>query len=945
MLGVRTRDGFSRRNARNTAARRSLALERLESRVLLDFTIAGTDGGTRSDGEVTDVWVDRWIDYEYPGPGDDDYIYCVEVEGIALTGMHVTTPWDEDFDTVCILPDPWDGSDFEYEDGNLWFWAGIEHGSMWLEFEWDGLSPGQWADLETGQTDISVTYTGGTWEGTVDFSGLSVPGEMPQITSPTHEETDVGLTPEFEWDPWGSPGPDAGISVDLGPTSGGDWVGDDLASDATSWTPPDPLEPGTEYEFELAFFNEMVVPVNGVDVYVSAATGAEVLFTTGAGGVTDVWVDCGLSYGYPGVGDEEYVYCAEVEGVALTGLAVTTPWGEEFDSEGILPELWDGTYYQYSDGNLWFDAGTDNGSRWLCVEWDDLSGSQWADLATGQTDMSVTYTGGTWGGTVDFSGVDVPAEAPQITNPAHEETDVGLTPTLEWNAWASPGPNAGIWLEVWPTAGGEWFDDDLASDATSWTPSEPLDPGTEYEFELAFFNAALVPVGGVDVQVAAATAAEVLFTTQSGGELTQICVDRGIDYEYPGAGDDYYEYCVEAKGIALTGLQVTTPWGVEFDSDGILPGGWDGSQFCYDEGNMQFWAATGEGYTWLEVCWGGLLPDEWADLATGQTDMTISYTGGTWNGTVDFTGADVPAQMPQIISPAHEETDVSVLPDFAWMAWGSPGPGGEIEVGLEPTGDSEELEEMLAADATGWSPLDALDPSTEYQFQLDFLNAGVVQVAGVDVHVGGWTECEVLFTTAGAGELTNVWVDRGRDYEYPGAGDDYYEYCVSVSGIALTGLAVTTPWGEVAGGGLLPDPWDGAFYQYSDGNMYFEAGTDNGFTWIELWWEDLSAGHWADLATGQTDISVTYTGGTWDGTVDFSGVDVPAEGAQITSPTHEQTGVSLLPDFEWLAWGSPGPGGRADVCLSWGDDDETEEDLAADATAWTPPDPLDPNTE
>jgi len=294
----------------------------------------------------------------------------------------------------------------------------------------------------------------------------------------------------------------------------------------------------------------------------------------------------GEFYNYPGVADDEYEYGVEVEGFELTRLELTTPWGEAFDSADYLGAVWDGSYCEYEDAGFYFEAEGEAGLRSLEVDWEGLVGAEWTALDVGQTDLDVTYNGGSWAGSVDFDGVVVPAEVPQITYPAHGATDVPLSPTIRWNQWLSPPPEAVLRVGLDRTDTdeevGEQF---LSADATSWSPSVPLEPGVQYEPEVDFVNWSSIHVSGVNTDVVSYTGSEVLFTTAAvtpdvpGDTIADALVtghdgsDKTLWYSYEigdglyGALDvDMYEVYVDDAGDLLVADIDADEIGSELDS-------------------------------------------------------------------------------------------------------------------------------------------------------------------------------------------------------------------------------------------------------------------------------------------------------------------------------------------------------------------------------------------
>jgi len=212
------------------------------------------------------------------------------------------------------------------------------------------------------------------------------------------------------------------------------------------------------------------------------------------------WVEVGrcLDYEQPGPGDDAREYYVEAGAAELTDLELTTPWGEALRASDYLPPGWAGEPFQYFEDDLEFFAGSEEGYRWLLVSWDDLSASRWQVLDTGDTSMTVHYTGGSWTGQVDFDVVTQPTQVPTLTYPVHGEAGVPFSPTIEWEPWTAPAPDGWIELDlgVVPEGfDGELYEVDLPSDAVNWTVPLALDAGQAHEVEMEFVDHAVVPVG------------------------------------------------------------------------------------------------------------------------------------------------------------------------------------------------------------------------------------------------------------------------------------------------------------------------------------------------------------------------------------------------------------------------------------------------------------------
>ena len=215
-LGSVLRAGSMRRPRRER-----LVLEPLEPRVLL--SVGGIELG-------------RGIDYEVPrNPLDDHHEYWVIVSGTGITDVQVTTPWGYSIGLDDLLPPNWTEQDVvELDRGAIEFSAGEEDGLPTFEFSWELLTDAQWASLDTGQTTIAVTYTGGTWNASLDFSGLTQFTREPNPTSPLQREV-VSDDPTFRWASWGSPPSGALIYVELSSDELDFDVAGELSRSATSW--------------------------------------------------------------------------------------------------------------------------------------------------------------------------------------------------------------------------------------------------------------------------------------------------------------------------------------------------------------------------------------------------------------------------------------------------------------------------------------------------------------------------------------------------------------------------------------------------------------------------------------------------------------------------------------------------------------------------------------
>ncbi|MCX5671822.1 MAG: hypothetical protein NTU94_10935 [Planctomycetota bacterium] len=254
----------------------SPAFEPLEPKLLLN-------GGGEPAG-VFEAYLERTVDYDAAGAVVDRG-YCLGLSGYELTDVQLATPWGEDFLLTDLLPGgAWPATFYDYAQGSLSFIAATEpDGEQWFEASWT-LDAAQWAALDTTASQWSVSYTGDTWDGSLDFSSVTQP-PRPLITAPTADQTGLAFYPTFQWDAW-SPAAAAGsiaVDIDVAGQAGPEAYGSPrLPATATAHTLLRPLAPETQYRGEVGFGDNDRVDVGGVDVDVVAYSDSEVFFTTGA---------------------------------------------------------------------------------------------------------------------------------------------------------------------------------------------------------------------------------------------------------------------------------------------------------------------------------------------------------------------------------------------------------------------------------------------------------------------------------------------------------------------------------------------------------------------------------------------------------------------------------------------------------------------------------------
>ncbi|MBE3070761.1 MAG: pre-peptidase C-terminal domain-containing protein, partial [Planctomycetes bacterium] len=606
---------------------------------------------TTAEPGVMDASLERGLEYDYPdaiGPTRD---YEVMLTGIGLTGFSLAAPWGETFDLADYYSSGWPVAGYFYDDGRIHIEAETnEDGESWIEVDWI-LTEAEWAALDTGDTTLLATYGAGSWGGVFDFTGLPVPADVANITSPGHEATGVGFYPVFEWDPWALPGPNpvVGIEFDECGDPESEAIEDWMGPGGTTWTVPDPLQPGAAYQFGVRFSNTGVVPTGGVDVQIAGYTDSDILFTTAEAGVASVRLLCATDYVVPGTArDDALALGLELHGYGLTGAEIVTPWGETVDTADLLPPGWDGSQYVWIDrGALAFDAWRDDGMDCLEFWWDWLSDSQWAALVAGQVGVTVDYTGGTWSQVLDFAGIDPVDQEPVPTAPVHREVEAGPL-VAEWAPWASPSPGAVIEVWAWDEYGLENQDldegEELPASATSWVLPDLPDPTAVYGFSLAFLNRVTEAVSGARVVRETATHNQVLFVSgasvpaddhgNTSAEATPVSapVSLGAPTVVTGTlgygGDvDFFRFEAVAGetyeirvSLAEGGLEDSTLWLYGSDGRTLLAWDDDGGPDC---GSYLVQKAWGDGTWYLAV-------DAYAlDESLGEYTLSIALSEKT----------------------------------------------------------------------------------------------------------------------------------------------------------------------------------------------------------------------------------------------------------------------------------------------------------------------------
>jgi len=190
-------------------------------------------------------------------------------------------------------------------------------------------------------------------------------------------------------------------------------------------------------------------------------------------------------------------YVVSVRGEELTGLQITTPWGESFDALDFLPADWAGEYYSSNDDPnaekyLDFVAKTDaNNLRWFEASWyTDF------DLDIGTTTVKVTDADGeVTASDLDFSATTIPQSGPDVYYPVPQYRESTITtdrPVFSWASWADAPADGQLWLDIRESRTAEDWPDPvrqiLALDATTWTPTSDLQGA--YDWTVSFVDQA-----------------------------------------------------------------------------------------------------------------------------------------------------------------------------------------------------------------------------------------------------------------------------------------------------------------------------------------------------------------------------------------------------------------------------------------------------------------------
>ena len=465
----------------------------------------------------------------------------------------------------------------------------------------------------------------------------------------------------------------------------------------------------------------------------------------------DVVLLRGIDYETPGTGlDDEYHYAVQVSGRTVENVEIITPWGEVFNSADHLPSTWPGEESFQIIDNLETETGTEAGLPRIWIGW-DLDAQQWLSLDSGLTELSVSFAGATWTGSVGFSAVDQPVQEPTFTNPVHDQSGVELSPALAWQGWNSAPASGEVELRLVDTEGDEdLYEQLLEGNAVQWQVPEVLQPDHRYEVELNFQDRATIPVNGVQANIWAQTETDTEFSTTSFG-LGEVWIDRAIDYEVPGhANDDTYNYALDLLGAGITNVVLTTPWGQVVESSQLTPEDWNGRDYVdLQVGAMYFEIWQQGDLTGYELGWDWLNDSQWASLDANPTQVAVGFgNGGTWEASLDFAQVYQTVREPNPITPLHRQAEPGDVV-VEWAPWEDAPAQGVAHINLESErppwggGVDWDAEYELPASATSSGPITV--PDSLYELELAFGDIQHATVNGTRVHTVAYTENDITF--------------------------------------------------------------------------------------------------------------------------------------------------------------------------------------------------------
>ncbi|MCK4872947.1 MAG: hypothetical protein KAS72_09500 [Phycisphaerales bacterium] len=242
-----------------SGSQRPLALERLEDRRLLNGQL----------DHVTDIEVVRGQFYDGPG-SDAEYIFMCSVELDAvglLNGITLTTP------NGTVVPitdmDQWAGDeewDLEIESEDQADLANYGDGMYTLDFDF--------VTGPNGQIEVLFGLPG-------SGDPLPIPTQIPELTNPVDDATDVPLQTTFTWDVLSDANANTIVFMVEDETADSDVVNEMFDDTSTTTFGPVALTQDHEYEVELIFAYAVTdTTPDGGDILVATFVGMDTEFDT-----------------------------------------------------------------------------------------------------------------------------------------------------------------------------------------------------------------------------------------------------------------------------------------------------------------------------------------------------------------------------------------------------------------------------------------------------------------------------------------------------------------------------------------------------------------------------------------------------------------------------------------------------------------------------------------
>jgi|GEM_PF-2342776 len=508
---------------------------------------------------------------------------------------------------------------------------------------------------------------------------------------------------------------------------------------------------------------------------------------------------------------------------------------------------------------------------------EDLGGGQWGmgeefageaarDAAFGSGSYDFSFNGGADTVTVSHTQA-VPGTFANITFPDHQETGVGPNPTCEWDSMVGAGDGLALFLRKDPDGIDEDVFEEWPVDINTISRQiGPLDPATEYKFEVTVGNMEgddvqdLQTVQGDDFQYlgVASNFNAVIFETAPMPDIEAILIEQFKDYE--------------------DGIAITNPWGIEIDIEGtditsatVTPPG--GAPIALEDGGDGEWEIEAQ-YASLAA-----LNTAWP---TGDYDFT--FNNGFDTVTLSY-AAPAPSGFAPITYPAHQQADVETNPEYTWTSAAGLGEALGMYVVQNPEGMGFDLYEdwNVDIDQTSWQP-GSLPIGEDYEFELAVFNSspGTPAMPSTD---GGDT-----FGYSATFEFINI-----------------IGFSVPAAVMDVTSININQIKRHVDGTEVTPDPCIVDISVAGDGITDVSVQVPNSDVHVLVY--DALADRWSHgesfasiaamlAAYGTGEYLFTLNGGDDTVTLDFDAAE-PGGFAVITYPDHLQNDVEQEPTFTW----------------------------------------------